>query len=176
MIRQTRPGDTVDALDRQILVELQQDGHLTNARLAERLGLSQSAMSERVRRLEQDGHITGYRALILPTSLGLSLQAFVAAELVRHDPECIEAFEKGVNTLVAVRACYHVAGRFDYLLHVAVRDLEHLGRLVKYDIAAIPGVDKVETMLVYSEVKPDSGWPVALDVPTPASQTDRRHA
>ena len=47
-----------------------------------------------------------------------------------------------------MRACYHVAGRFDYLLHVAVRDLEHLGHLIKYDIAAIPGVDKVETMLV----------------------------
>ena len=153
----------MDALDRQILVELQQDGHLTNARLAERLSLSQSAMSERVRRLEQEGHITGYRALISPASLGLGLQAFVAAELVRHDPQCIEAFETGVNTLVDIRACYHVAGRFDYLLHVAVRDLEHLGRLVKYDIAAIPGVDKVETMLVYSEVKPDSGWPVALD-------------
>jgi Lrp/AsnC family leucine-responsive transcriptional regulator len=160
----------VDALDRQILVELQQDGHLTNARLAEKLGMSQSAMSERVRRLEQDGHITGYRALVSPTSLGLGLQAFVAAELVRHDPECIEGFEKGVNMLVDIRACYHVAGRFDYLLHVAVRDLEHLGQLVKYDIAAIPGVDKVETMLVYSEVKPDRGWPVTpvVSAPVPA--------
>ena len=153
----------MDGLDRSILVELQSDGHLTNARLAERLGLSQSAMSERVRRLEQDGHITGYRALISPKSLGLGLQAFVATELVRHDAECIEGFEKGVNALADVRACYHVAGRFDYLLHVAVRDLEHLGRLVKYDIAAIPGVDKAETMLVYSEVKPDTGWPVVAD-------------
>jgi DNA-binding Lrp family transcriptional regulator len=56
-----------------------------------------------------------------------------------------------------------VAGRFDYLLHVAVRDLEHLGALIKGEIATIPGVDKVETMLVYSEVKPDSGWPVFDD-------------
>lgn len=54
-----------------------------------------------------------------------------------------------------------MAGRFDYLLHVAVDDLEHLGRLVKRNIAAIPGVDKVETMLVFSEVKPDDGWPVS---------------
>jgi len=150
----------VDELDRQILVTLQQDGSLTNARLADLLGLSQSAMSERVRRLQQDGHIVGYRALIDPASLGLGLQAFVAAELVRHEAACIESFERGIAALDDVRACYHVAGRFDYLLHVAVRDLEHLGRLIKHDIAAIPGVDKVETMLVYSEVKPDAGWPV----------------
>jgi Lrp/AsnC family transcriptional regulator, leucine-responsive regulatory protein len=153
----------VDALDLRILVELQRDGSLTNARLAQKLGLSQSAMSERVRRLEQDGHIVGYRALIDPASLGIGLQAFVAAELMRHGTDCIESFERGIAGLSDVRACYHLAGRFDYLLHVAVRDLEHLGHLIKHDIAAIPGVDKVETMLVYSEVKPDTGWPVSPD-------------
>ena len=150
----------MDALDRRILVELQQDGSITNARLAQALGLSQSAMSERVRRLEQDGHITGYRALVDPASLGLGLQAFVAVVLNHHSTESIESFESGIASLTDARACYHVAGRFDYLLHVAVRDLEHLGQFIKCDIAAIPGVDKVETMLVYSEVKPDGGWPV----------------
>jgi Lrp/AsnC family transcriptional regulator, leucine-responsive regulatory protein len=152
-------GGAVDDLDRRILVKLQEDGSLTNARLAETLGLSQSAMSERERRLQQDGHIQGYRAIVAPASLGIGLQAFVAAELVRHGTDCIEEFERGVRALPEVRACYHVAGRFDYLLHVAVHDLEHLGQVVKTDIAAIPGVDRVETMLVYSEVKPDAGWP-----------------
>lgn len=150
----------MDTLDRRILVKLQQDGSLTNARLAEALGLSQSAMSERVRRLEQEGHITGYRALVNPASLGLGLQAFVAAELIGHQTEWIDSFERGVVALRDVRACYHVTGRFDYLLHLAVRDLEHLGRVIKHDIAAIPGVDKVETMLVFTEVKKDAGWPV----------------
>jgi Lrp/AsnC family leucine-responsive transcriptional regulator len=158
----------MDALDRRILIELQKDGSLTNAHLAELVGLSQSAMSERVRRLESDGHITGYRALISPASLGLGLQAFLAAELVHHETACIEGFERGVVALPDVCACYHVAGRFDYLLRVAVRDLEHLGRLIKDDIAAIPGVDKVETMLVYSEVKPDAGWP-GPEEPEPAT-------
>jgi Lrp/AsnC family leucine-responsive transcriptional regulator len=153
----------VDDLDRSILIRLQQDGNLTNAKLAQELGLSQSAMSERVRRLEQEGHIAGYRALINPASLGLGLQAFVATELIGHQTEWIESFERGVVMLNDVRACYHVTGRFDYLLHVAVKDLEHLGRLVKHDIAAIPGVDKVETMLVFSEVKRDTGWPVPAD-------------
>ena len=153
----------MDALDRRILVKLQEDGNLTNARLAQELGLSQSAMSERVRRLEQEGHIAGYRALVNPASLGLGLQAFVAAELIGHQTDWIDSFERGVVALKDVRACYHVTGRFDYLLHVAVRDLEHLGQLVKHDIAAIPGVDKVETMLVFSEVKPDAGWPASLE-------------
>ena len=160
---QLEKGDRVDVLDRRILVELQQDGSMTNAALAQKLGLSPSAMSERVRRLEQDGHITGYKALIDPASLGLGLQAFVAAVLNHHSTESIESFEAGLVALRDVRACYHVAGRFDYLLHVAVRDLEHLGKLIKHDIAAIPGVDKVETMLVYSEVKSDHGWPCPLD-------------
>lgn len=150
----------MDALDRRILVRLQEEGNLTNARLAQELGLSQSAMSERVRRLEQEGHITGYRALIDPASLGLGLQAFVAAELIGHQTEYIESFERGVVALNDLRAVYHITGRFDYLLHVAVRDLEHLGHLIKHDIAAIRGVDKVETMLVLSEVKSDGGWPV----------------
>lgn len=149
----------MDALDRQILVELQRDGSLTNSRLAATVGLSQSATSERVRRLQTEGHIEGYRALVRPQSLGVGLQAFVGAELVRHGTEYIEAFERGVQSLPPVRACYHVAGRFDYLLHVAVADLEHLGTLVKHDIAAIPGVDRIETMLVFSEVKADTGWP-----------------
>ena len=98
-----------------------------------------------------------------PLSLGLGLQAFVAAELIHHSTDCIETFECGIVAVKDVRACYHVAGRFDYLLHVAVRDLEHLGRLIKHDIAAIPGVDKVETMLVFSEVKPDEGWPASVE-------------
>ena len=152
----------MDALDRQILIELQRDGSLTNARLAEIVGLSQSAMSERVRRLEAEGDISGYRAVLRPESVGIGLQAFIAAELVRHETGCIAGFESGVRALAEVRACYHVAGRFDYLLHVAVRDLDHLGRLIKDDVAAIPGVDKVETMLVYSEVKPDRGWPAGV--------------
>ncbi len=172
---ETIAGGVVDALDRRILIELQGDGSLTNARLADIVGLSQSAMSERVRRLEAEGHITGYRALLRPESLGIGLQAFVAAELVHHETGCIAGFESGVVALPDVRACYHVAGRFDYLLHVAVRDLEHLGRLIKDDIAAIPGVDKVETMLVYSEVKADSGWPVRLEDAAPSPAIDRSH-
>jgi Lrp/AsnC family transcriptional regulator, leucine-responsive regulatory protein len=151
----------VDALDRRILAELQDDGRQTNARLAETLGLSQSAMHDRVRRLERGGLIRGYRADVAPEGMGVGLQAFVAAELNAHSRGHIEDFEKGILSVPGVRACYHITGRFDYLVHVAVRDLEHLGALIKMDIASIPGVAKLETLLVLTEVKADAGWPPA---------------
>ena len=89
--------------------------------------------------------LRGYRADVAPEALGVGLQAFVAAELNAHSRDHIEAFERGITRVPGVRSCHHVTGRFDYLLHVAVRDLEHLGRLIKNDIAAIPGVAKLET-------------------------------
>ncbi len=151
----------MDALDRQILAELQDDGRQTNARLADVLGLSQSATHDRVRRLERDGLIRGYRADVAPEGMGVGLQAFVAAELNAHSRGHIEDFEKGILLVPGVRACYHITGRFDYLVHVAVRDLERLGVLIKMDIAAVPGVAKLETLLVLTEVKADAGWPPA---------------
>lgn len=153
----------MDALDREILIALQHDGRQTNAHLAERLGLSPSAMHERVRRLERDGLVRGFHADVAPEGLGVGLQAFVTAELNTHSRDFIEGFEKGVLSLREACACYHVTGRFDYLLQVAVRDLAHLGRLIKTDIAAIPGVAKLETLLVLTEVKADAGWPAFDD-------------
>jgi Lrp/AsnC family leucine-responsive transcriptional regulator len=149
----------MDELDQHILRALQEDGRQTNARLAARVGLSQSATLERVRRLERDGAIHGYRADVTAEALGVGLQAFVAAELNAHSSDHIEAFERGIVAVPGVRSCYHITGRFDYLLHVAVRDLEHLRRLIKSDIAAVPGVAKLETMLVLTEVRRDEGWP-----------------
>ena len=150
----------MDALDREILAALQLDGRQTNAHLAEQLGLSASAPLERVRRLERDGQVRGYHADVAPDALGVGMQAFVAAELNAHSRGHIEDFERGIAQVEGVRTCYHITGRFDYLLHGAVRDLEHLGRLIKMDIAAIPGVAKLETLLVLTEVKADAGWPV----------------
>jgi Lrp/AsnC family transcriptional regulator, leucine-responsive regulatory protein len=150
----------VDELDRDILRRLQQDGRQTNAALAEALALSPSATHERVRRLEREGQVRAYRADVEPGALGIGLQAFVTAQLSEHSREAIERFEQTVGDVPGVRSCYHVTGRFDYLLHIAVQDLEKLGRLIKTDIAAVPGVAKLETLLVLDVVKPDEGWPV----------------
>lgn len=149
----------MDDVDREILLALQKDGRQTNASLAETIGLSPSATLERVRRLERDGAIAGYRAIVAPEALGLAVQALIGVRLRLHNQDSIEQFERKVWEVRSLVACTHVTGQFDYVLRVAVRDLAHLRETIRVDLAAIPGVAKFETMLALSEVKSDTGWP-----------------
>jgi len=150
----------MDELNRRILQALQANARKTNVELAREFNVAPSTILERNRQLEKRGIVCGYRAIIDPKALDLNIQGFISVTLDRHDVDCIRKFERGVQKISNVRACYHITGRFDYLLYVAARDLTHLGRLVKEKIAAIKGIGKVETFLVYSEVKSDRGWPV----------------
>lgn len=154
----------MDDLDKKILIALQTNARKKNSELARDFGVAPSTVLERIRRLEEHGLIQSYRAVINPARLGLTIQAFAAISLDRHEVDAIRKFEEGIQQISHVRACYHMAGRFDYLLHVAAQDLEHLGELVKNWIASIPGIGRVETFPVYSEVKPDKGWPIGKDL------------
>jgi Lrp/AsnC family transcriptional regulator, leucine-responsive regulatory protein len=149
-----------DAQDQVILTALQGDGFITRQRLARSVGLSVAAVASRMRRLERDGLVRGYRAEIEPKALGIGLHAFVAARLKRHGEADLEVFEGAVRVVPAVISCYHVAGSFDYLLRLAVHDVGHLSRLVRCELAALSDVASLETLLVLTEVKSDSGWPV----------------
>jgi Lrp/AsnC family leucine-responsive transcriptional regulator len=144
---------------------LQQNGRITNVDLARQFGVAPSTMLERLRRLEEHGLVRGYRAIIDPKAVGLTLQGFVAVVLTRHDKAFIRSFEDGIQHIPNVRACYHITGRFDYLLYMAARDLAHWGELVKERIAAINGIAKLESFLVLSEIKEDQGWPVDDETP-----------
>jgi Lrp/AsnC family leucine-responsive transcriptional regulator len=150
----------VDALDRQVLLALQADGRMSNLALARSLGLSPSAMLGRVRRLERSGVIRGYRAVIDPAALDVTVRAFVLARLREHSEQSIRSFEEGIQSVPGVRACYHVTGQFDMVVELAVRDLDHLSQLIRVDIARIPGVMNLETMLIMAESVADTGWPV----------------
>jgi Lrp/AsnC family leucine-responsive transcriptional regulator len=153
-------GNIVDEFDKRILKTLQMSGRKKNAELARELGVAPSTMLERIRRLEECGIVRGYRATIDPKMLGLAVQGFVSVTLDHHQTLDLREFEEGVRRIHYVRACYNITGRFDYLLHVAVRDLEQLGILIKTQIASLPGVSRSESFLVLSEVKSDSGWPI----------------
>jgi len=153
----------LDSLDYEVLLALQADGRKSNLALARSLDLSPSAMLGRVRRLERSGAIRGYHAIIDPAALGSTVRAFMVACLKEHSERSIGEFEKRIRNVPGVRACYHLTGQYDMFVELALRDLDHLGQLIKHDVAAIPGVYSVETMLVYSEVKPDAGWPVPTD-------------
>ncbi len=150
----------MDALDREVLLALQADGRMSNLSLARSLDLSPSAMLGRVRRLEKAGAIRGYRAIIDPTALGITVRALVVARLREHSERSIQAFEEGIRNVPGVRACYHVTGQFDMVVELALRDLDHLGQLIRVDIARIPGVMNLETMLILAESVEDEGWPV----------------
>ncbi len=151
----------MDSLDRQVLLALQADGRMSNIALARSLGLSPSAMLGRVRRLERSGAIRGYRAVIDPAVLGITVRAFVVARLKEHSEQAILEFEDRIKYVHGVRACYHVTGQFDMLIELALRDLDHLSRLIRVDIAQIPGVMNLETMLIMADSVADEGWPTA---------------
>ena len=154
----------MDDLDKKILKALQNNGRKKNAELARELNVSPSTMLDRVRRIEENGIVRGYRAIIDPNRLGLTVQAFISVSLDRHVADYIRKFEEAIHIIPYIKACYHLTGRFDYLLHVAVRDLNQLGDLVKHSIASIPSIGKTETFLVFSEIKPDAGWPIEENV------------
>ncbi len=143
--------EAMDSLDRDVLLALQADGRKSNLALARSLDLSPSAMLGRVRRLERSGAIRGYRAIIDPAVLGITVRAFVVARLREHSERSIMEFEKGIQNVPGVRACYHVTGQFDMVVELALRDLDHLGQLIRVDIARIPGVMNLETMLIMAE-------------------------
>jgi Lrp/AsnC family leucine-responsive transcriptional regulator len=148
----------MDAIDKKIVSTLQEQGRMTNVELARMNELAPSSMLERVRRLEDKGIISGYRAILDPKKLGFMVEAMVMVNLDRHQAGGIDAFEEGVRGVPEVKGCFHVAGRYDYILHVAVRDIEHLGDLVKHRLSSIGGVEKQETFLVLSTVKQDQGY------------------
>jgi Lrp/AsnC family transcriptional regulator, leucine-responsive regulatory protein len=150
----------VDDLDRTIVNELQRDGRQTNAHLAAKVNLSPSATLERVRRLETEGIIAGYRAKLDPRALGLQVQAYIGVRLRLHNRTPILEFEREICRVESVISCTHVTGQFDYVLHVAVPDLDHLHSLIRDDLSGIPGVANMQTMLWLSEIKSDGGWPV----------------
>lgn len=153
----------MDSLDRDVLLALQTDGRMSNLALARSLDLSPSAMLGRVRRLEHSGAIRGYRAIIDPAVLGITVRALVVARLKEHSERAIREFEKGIHQVPGVRACYHVTGQFDMVVELALRDLDHLGQLIRVDIARIPGVTNLETMLILAEPIADHGWPDVLE-------------
>ncbi|KGM52708.1 AsnC family transcriptional regulator [Lysobacter concretionis Ko07 = DSM 16239] len=154
------PNPTLDRTDLLLLAELQRAGRQTNAELAERVNLSPSACLRRVQRLERDGVIAGYRAVVDPERLGLGLQAFVRVQLSRHDPSAIEVFGEFVNQWDEVVACHALTGDMDYLLQVVVRDLEHFSRFLLDHLLNQAGVDDVNSSFVLRTVKAFRGMPL----------------
>ena len=135
----------IDSIDRLILNELQSDGRVSHAELAERVGLSASACHRRVRRLEADGVIAGYAMILDSGAVGRDLDVFVEVSLVSQSKESLQLFEDEVRDCPEVMSCHLVAGDADYLLHLAVQDHRDFERIHNQYLSRLPGVARLRS-------------------------------
>ncbi len=152
--------EPLDSLDTALLRELQADGRLPNAELARRLNLSPPAVHARLRRLEEQGLIRGYVALLDRERLGYDMLCFVNISLQRHTREHVDHFRECIRTIPQVLECHHVTGEYDYLLKVVVRNRKELEHLLMEQLTPIPGVARIHTSLVLNEVKAATALPL----------------
>jgi Lrp/AsnC family leucine-responsive transcriptional regulator len=143
----------IDRLDRKILGLLQNDGRISNLKLAETVGLSATAVQARVQRLTKEGYILGYEAKLNPHKLGAGLLVFVEVLLDRTTPNVFEAFKAAVQAQSAITECHMVAGGFDYLLKTRQADMEAYRRFAGQTLWQLPGVRETRTYAVMEEVK-----------------------
>ncbi|WDZ79759.1 Lrp/AsnC ligand binding domain-containing protein (plasmid) [Ensifer adhaerens] len=148
-----------DRIDLKILRALQSEGRLTNADLAERVNVSPATCHRRTQRLFEEGYITGVRAEIAPSAVGLGALVMVGVVLDRSTPESFAAFEGAVLEMKEVLDCNLVAGDFDYLLKIRVRDMADFNKLHGQKLIALPGVRQTRTFFVMKEVKENARLP-----------------
>lgn len=141
-----------DVLDKQILAVLRSDGRITNAALAERVGLSASACHRRVAALEQSGAIRGYAAIIEEKLDHAGLTVIVQITLDRQTEDWMRKFEAGVRKCIEVRECYLMAGTTDYLLRVNVVDMADYERVHSETLSRLPGVARIQSNFTIRDV------------------------
>jgi Lrp/AsnC family transcriptional regulator, leucine-responsive regulatory protein len=152
--------DEIDKIDKIILSQLQRQGNMALADLAEKAGLSASSCHRRVKLLEQRGVITGYMASLDRKALGLANEFFVEVSLVAQTEEAFEKFEKLVQRVPEILECHLMSGQFDYLLRVIARDAEDYERIHRTKLARLPGIQRIQSSLALRTVKDWSGYPV----------------
>jgi Lrp/AsnC family leucine-responsive transcriptional regulator len=150
----------LDVADRRLLAVLQDDGRISVVDLAEKIGLSPTATTERVKRLTRDGYILGYGARLNPEKLGRAFLVFIEVKLERTTPDVFAQFAKAVVRAPEVLECHMVAGGFDYLVKTRVADMEAYRHFLGNILWALPGVRETHTYAVMEEIKSTAALPV----------------
>jgi len=145
--------ETLDSLDKAILEVLQADGRISNAELARRINLSPPATHARVRQLEKRGFIRQYTALLDRERTGFDLLCFVHMSLQLHQHVQIDKIQADIQQMSEVLEFYRLTGEFDYVLKVVVRHRKDLERFIIDRLTSIPGVARVQTSVVLTEIK-----------------------
>lgn len=146
--------------EKQILIELQQDGRLSNVALAEIIGLSESPTLRRVRQMENDGLIQGYTALVDQRRLGLEVTAYVQVVMEKQPDARTDEFHDCVRNEPHIVECHAMSGSHDYLMKVVARNMDHFSELCMTEILKFPGVQHVESNFSLRTIKDAQPLPV----------------
>ncbi|MDZ7856969.1 Lrp/AsnC family transcriptional regulator [Sphaerotilus sp.] len=150
----------LDRYDIAILAELQRDARLSNAELASRIGLSAAPTWRRVKWLEDEGYITGYRAEIDRRRIGLGVLAFVRVDAERNNAEATRALEDGLRAMPEVVSCHYISGTGTFELQVVTTDLDAYSRWARDTLFKVPNVKDMHTSFSLGEVKAGAAWPL----------------
>ncbi len=153
----------LDKYDLSILLELQQDGRVSNRDLAERVGLSPAPCWRRLRNLEQSGVIRQYAALLDPDRIGLSIVAFAHISLDNHHADTVSDFDKAIQATDEVLECYMTSGEYDYMLKIVVRDMAAYEKFFSDVLMQIHGVRNVSTSFAMRHKKLTTALPLAVE-------------
>ena len=151
----------LDPTDRRILKMLQFDGKATIKEMANQLNMTNTPVFERVKRLERDGFIKQYTAILDRQKIGLQMVVFCTVSLKVHHADFLERFEQEVTCLEEVVECYHIAGMFDYLLKVVVKDMDVYREFVSKKLAALENIGKVQSSFVMTEIRHSTALPIS---------------
>ena len=151
---------SLDAVDRAILSLLQDNGRLANVDLADAVNLSPSACLRRVRRLEEEGFINQYVALIDPSKVGMGTNVFVEITLSSQAEDALDAFEAAVTARPEIMSCHLMAGDFDYLLRVVIDDVADYEALHRTHLAQLPGVARLDSSYALRPVCDRTAYPL----------------
>ena len=153
----------IDRIDRKIIAELQRDARITNADLANRVGLSESPCLRRVRRLEAAGFIKGYHAQIDEVKLGVAFNIFVGIKVRRHADDQTSAFETWAGQCAEIAACSLVSGEIDYLLHVAVENISAYEEFLTRELLKNTSIKDIRSNIALRVVKSSFGVKAVFD-------------
>ena len=150
----------LDTIDRRILVALQKSGRMSNAELSETVNLSASACHRRVQRLETEGYISGYVALLDARKMHVATTVFVEITLQGQTDEVLDAFEKAVTRIPDVLECHLMAGTADYILKVVAENTEDFARIHRQHLSRLPGVAQMQSSFALRTVFKTTALPV----------------
>ncbi|HEX9511893.1 MAG TPA: Lrp/AsnC family transcriptional regulator [Puia sp.] len=153
---------TLDSTDLQILRLLQHDAKLTNKEIADKLGKSVTPVYERIRKLEEEGIVNRYVALLNKELIGKSLVAFTTVQLKEHSLVALKGFEREVVKFPEVMECYQLTGQFDFLLKTAIRDMGEYKDLFMNRLATLPNIGSVQSYFVLSEGKVETAYALEM--------------